>query len=155
MKPADIAAATPHPINISFDKRPPILLFIKFPIVPPRCTNGPYCPTDAPPLAEIKAEKVERKPVLRSNSEVGLWALKITSAGPWYHEMFNNLFTNIIAIAAKNRKTRGVALKQNPDNLNKHGLLINLKFEIFSTPSTNPTEQIETMLPVRVPKIIT
>ena len=62
---------------------------------------------------------------------------------------------NIIAIAAKDRKTRGVALKQNPDNLNKHGLLINLKFEIFSTPSTNPTEQIETMLPVRVPKIIT
>ena len=69
--------------------------------------------------------------------------------------MFNNLFTNIIAIAAKDRKTRGVALKQNPDNFNKHGLLISLKFEIFSTPSTKPTEQIETMLPVRVPKIIT
>ena len=72
LKPAEIAAATPHPINISFDKSPFILLLIKFPIVPPRCTKGPYWPTDAPPLAEMKAEKVERNPVFTSNSEVGL-----------------------------------------------------------------------------------
>ena len=155
LKPAEIAAATPHPINISFDKSPPIFLLIKFPIVPPRCTKGPYWPTDAPPLAEINAENVERSPVFTSNSEVGLWALKITSAGPWYLEMFSNLFTKIIVMAAKARKTSGIGLKQYPDNSNKQELLINLKFEIFFTPSTKPTEQIETMLPVRVPKIIT
>ena len=59
IKPAEIAAATPQPMKMSFDKSPGILLLIKFPIVPPRWTNGPYCPTDAPPLAEIKAEMLK------------------------------------------------------------------------------------------------
>ena len=72
LKPAEMAAATPQPMNTSFDNRPFILLLIKFPIVPPRCTKGPYWPTDAPPLAEIKAENVERNPVFMSNSVVGL-----------------------------------------------------------------------------------
>ena len=36
LKPAEIAAATPQPINISFDKSPSTFLLIKFPIVPPR-----------------------------------------------------------------------------------------------------------------------
>ena len=155
LKPAEMAAATPQPINISFDKSPLIFLLIKFPIVPPRCTKGPYWPTDAPPLAEIKAEKVDRKPVLTSNSVVGLCALKMTSAGPWYLEIFSNLFTKIIVIAAAIRKTSGVALKQRPDNSNKQELLFDRKNEIFSTPTTKPTEQIDTTLPVSVPKIIT
>ena len=96
LKPADIAAATPHPINISFDKSPPILLFIKFPIVPPKWTNGPYWPTDAPPLADTKAEKVDKKPVLVSSWLLGLWALKITSAGPWYLVISRTFFTRMI-----------------------------------------------------------
>ena len=111
LKPAEIAAATPQPMKMSFDKSPGIFLLRKFPIVPPKWTNGPYCPTDAPPLAEIKAENVERNPVFVSNSVVGLWALKITSAGPWYRDMLSNLFTIIIRAAAKNRKKNGVMLK--------------------------------------------
>ena len=69
-------------------------------------------PTDAPPLAEINAENVERNPVLASNSVDGLWALKITSAGPWYRDILSIFFTKIITMAAKNRKTNGVPLKQ-------------------------------------------
>ena len=60
-----------------------------------------------------------------------------------------------MATAAKVRKTSGVALKHLPENSIKHELLIDLKFEIFFTPSTKPIEQIDTMLPVSVPKIIT
>ena len=80
--------------------------------VAPKCTNGPYWPTDAPPLAEINAENVERNPVFTSNSVDGLWALKITSAGPWYRDILSDLLTRIIMMAAKNRKTNGVMLKQ-------------------------------------------
>ena len=42
LNPAEIAAATPHPINVSLDINPGIALFKMFPIVPPRCTKGPY-----------------------------------------------------------------------------------------------------------------
>ena len=112
LKPAEMAAATPQPMKISFDKRAGTCLFIKLPIVPPKCTNGPYWPTEAPPLAEINAENVERNPVFTSNSVDGLWALKITSAGPWYRDILSDLLTRIIMMAAKNRKTNGVMLKQ-------------------------------------------
>ena len=155
LKPAEIAAATPHPIKMSFDNSLGTFLFMRFPIVPPRCTNGPYCPTDAPPLAEMKAENVDKKPVLASSSLVGLCALKITSAGPWYREIFNILFTNNIVIAAKNKKAMGVKLKQKVDISSKHLLFNTLKSDIFFTPITKETETIETILPVRVPKIIT
>ena len=37
-------------------------------IVAPKWTNGPYCPTDAPPPAEIRAARVEPKPALMSSS---------------------------------------------------------------------------------------
>ena len=155
LKPAEIAAATPQPIKISFDNSPLIFLLIKFPIVPPRCTKGPYWPTDAPPPADIKAENVDRKPVLISNSVVGLCALNMTSAGPWYLDILSNFFNIIIVMAATVRKTSGVTLKQRPDNSIKQELLFDLKREIFSTPSTKPTEQIDTTQPVSVPKIIT
>ena len=57
LNPAEIAAATPHPMNVSFVSKSGNRLFIILPIVPPKCTRGPYCPTEAPPLAETKAEK--------------------------------------------------------------------------------------------------
>ena len=82
LNPADIAAATPHPIKISFESKPGSTLFKILPIVPPRWTKGPYCPTDAPPLADTNAAKVDKKPVFGSSCSEGLCALKITSAGP-------------------------------------------------------------------------
>ena len=35
LNPAEIAAATPHPIKTSFDNKPGILWLIKCPMVPP------------------------------------------------------------------------------------------------------------------------
>ena len=42
LNPAEIAAATPHPIRVSFVKTLEERRFIRLPIVPPRCTSGPY-----------------------------------------------------------------------------------------------------------------
>ena len=81
-------------------------------MVPPRCTKGPYCPTDAPPLADTKAEKVDKNPVLESRSCDGLCALSITSAGPWYLLIFSVLFTKIINKAEASKNSSGWTLKQ-------------------------------------------
>jgi hypothetical protein len=35
--------------------------------VPPKCTNGPYMPTEAPPPIEISEVNVDRKPFRTSN----------------------------------------------------------------------------------------
>ena len=58
-------------------------------------------------------------------------------------------------MAAKNRETSGVPLKQYSESLNKQELFSILKSEIFFTPRTKPTERIDTRDPVSVPKIIT
>ena len=65
------------------------------------------------------------------------------------------LLTRIIMMAAKNRKTNGVMLKQYSESLNKQELFSILKSEIFFTPRTKPMERIDTRDPVSVPKIIT
>ena len=62
LKPAEIAAATPQPINTSLLK----LSFAKklenmTPIVPPRCTIGPYWPREAPPARDMNDAKTEKK----------------------------------------------------------------------------------------------
>ena len=68
LKPAAMAPATPHPINTSVVRTPPVICLRKLPIVAPKCTSGPYCPTDAPPLAEMKAASVDPKPARTSSS---------------------------------------------------------------------------------------
>ena len=68
LKPAAIAPATPHPMNTSVVSTPPVICRRKLPIVAPKCTSGPYCPTDAPPLAEMKAASVDPKPARTSSS---------------------------------------------------------------------------------------
>ena len=68
LKTDDIAAATPAPIIISCG-----ILGINFLLlrnvaqVAPKCTNGPYIPTEAPPLIEKKQAIVERKPAFISS----------------------------------------------------------------------------------------
>ncbi len=42
LNPAEMAAATPHPMNVSFVKRLDERKLIRLPIVPPKCTSGPY-----------------------------------------------------------------------------------------------------------------
>ena len=68
LKPAEIAAATPHPMKISVEI--PLLenRFSALPITAPKCTSGPYWPTEAPPEALKKATSVEDKPDFISNS---------------------------------------------------------------------------------------
>ena len=68
LKPADIAAATPPPRIISVLIRSLRIALIHEPKVAPKCTNGPYCPTDAPPAAERNAARVLATPVLISSS---------------------------------------------------------------------------------------
>ena len=42
LKPAEMAAATPQPKNISWDIFDASKRFNQMPMVPPKCTNGPY-----------------------------------------------------------------------------------------------------------------
>ena len=68
LKTDEIAAATPAPIIMScgiFGKN--FLLLINAAQVAPKCTNGPYRPTEAPPLIEKKQAIVDRKPALISS----------------------------------------------------------------------------------------
>lgn len=155
LKPAEIAAATPHPISVSFVKSLVNFLFIKFPIVPPRCTSGPYCPTEAPPLAETKAEKVDENPVFASSSCDGLWALSMTSAGPWYLEIFKVFFTRIIKNAQIIKNINGWTLKHNPPKSKIQELYSFLQEETFFTPETNATDNTETIPPTITPIITT
>ena len=81
-KPDEIAPATPHPMNISA-----VIGVMNFslshePIVAPKCTIGPYCPTEAPPAAEKNAAKVLSKPALTFSSLSSRCAAYILSAGP-------------------------------------------------------------------------
>ena len=124
-------------------------------MVPPRCTKGPYCPTDAPPLADTKAEKVDKNPVLGSSSCDGLCALSITSAGPWYLSIFNVLLTKIIKAAQVIKNKRGWILKQIELYLIKQLSNWSLQSEIYLTPDTKPTDVTETTPPTKTPKIIT
>ena len=65
--PADIAAATPLPIIISWG-----IFGINFcrlineDTVAPKCTRGPYIPTEAPPLIDINEANVDPKPPFKS-----------------------------------------------------------------------------------------
>ena len=68
LKPAEIAAATPQPIIISIVMRSLRVAFSNAPKVAPKCTSGPYCPTDAPPAAEKNAASVLAMPTFTSNS---------------------------------------------------------------------------------------
>ena len=124
-------------------------------MVPPRCTKGPYCPTDAPPLADTKAEKVDKNPVLGSRSCDGLCALSITSAGPWYLSIFSVLFTKIINTAQANKNSSGWTLKQIFPKLNKQLPNWSRQLEMYLTPDTKPTDVIETTPPTSTPKIMT
>ena len=60
-------------------------------MTPPKCTKGPYCPTEAPPEIDIAEAKVDNKPA----SVFGLWegrcAAKILSAGPCHLFRLANL----------------------------------------------------------------
>ena len=100
-KPADMAAATPHPITTSV----PILIlknrFNAVLAVAPKCTNGPYWPTDALPDAEINAARVDANPVFVSNPSASWCAAYIESAGPFHFLIPNEYRTSKIKRAAK------------------------------------------------------
>ena len=64
--PAEIAAATPLPIIMSCGiLGMKLCLLINEDTVAPKCTKGPYMPTDAPPLIEINEARVDPKPPFR------------------------------------------------------------------------------------------
>ena len=62
LKPADIAAATPHAIKMSRSSSIRLNRTIISETVAPKCTSGPYWPTEAPPLALISAARVDPIP---------------------------------------------------------------------------------------------
>ena len=55
LNPAEIAAATPQAMSTSFEMFVFVSLEMRVERVAPKCTKGPYWPTDAPPPAEINA----------------------------------------------------------------------------------------------------
>ncbi len=103
LNPAEIAAATPPPKTISVEILSLKRDFIKAPRVAPKCTKGPYCPTDAPPAAEINATIVLDIPVFTSNSLSTRCAANIVSAGPCHDLIPSKFLTVVIKIAARLR----------------------------------------------------
>ena len=105
LNPAEIAAATPHPIKISG-----FILNLKYflmnrPIVEPKWTRGPYCPTDPPPLITINAARVDPKPFLVSDAAFSLCAAYIESAGPAQRVIFSHFLNPVIKSAASRSET--------------------------------------------------
>ena len=107
LKPAAIAPATPQPMNISVLSTPPVVCRKKLPIVAPKWTSGPYWPTDAPPLAEMKAASVDPKPDLTSSSLSLRCAAWMASAGPCHRLIPNTRRTTKMAATATSRLTIG------------------------------------------------
>ena len=66
----------------------------------PKCTTGPYCPTDAPALAEVKAARVDNMPTLIWKGSFGTWAERIVSAGPCHLAIPLSLFSAKMTPAA-------------------------------------------------------
>ena len=74
------------------------------PIVAPKCTKGPYCPTEPPAEIETMAEKEARKPDFIFNFYLLECADRITSGGPCQRlprPSFLNVPTNNPAITGK------------------------------------------------------
>ena len=71
----------------------------------PKCTSGPYCPTEPPPLVTISAAKVEPSPFFVSVEAFSLCAAYIESAGPPQSLMFSHFRTNVIKAAASRSET--------------------------------------------------
>ena len=73
--PAEIAAATPLPIIISCGILGiNVWRLMKEDTVAPKWTKGPYIPTEAPPLMEMKEANVDPKPPFRSKMPALWWA---------------------------------------------------------------------------------
>ena len=102
LKPADIAAATPHPIKMPGGNLFEVKFSKKVATVAPKWTSGPYWPTEAPPLAEINAVSVEPNPLLISIELLDLWAARIASGGPC-HRVILKIFLIIIIRKAANK----------------------------------------------------
>ena len=88
-----------QPCNLCLYERVPYFLAILILLVnfskyeakvAPKWTNGPYWPTEAPPLAEINAVKVEPIPFLISIEFLDWCEAKIESGGPWNLSILNN-----------------------------------------------------------------
>ena len=74
-------------------------------MVDPKCTRGPYCPTEPPPLVTISAASVEPSPFFVSVDTFALCAAYIESAGPAQSLIFIHLRNNVIKVAASRSET--------------------------------------------------
>ena len=80
--PADIAAAAPQATYTSGFSFVGSTVRMSAPTEEPKWSTGPYCPTDAPPLAEINAAVVDKNPSLTGKGVEARCVLSIVSAGP-------------------------------------------------------------------------
>ena len=146
LKPADIAAATPQPINIPGGSLFDVKLSKNVATVAPKCTRGPYWPTEAPPLAEINAVKVDPNPFFTS-IELFIWCeAKIASGGPCQRSILKIFLIIIINMAANKREIIGA----NEDERMSDDKLF-LKSVINDTPFTNKFETMPRVHPTLSP----
>ncbi len=146
LNPAEIAAATPHPIKIPGGSLLEVKFSKKVATVAPKWTSGPYWPTEAPPLADINAAKVDPKPFLTSK-ELFVWcAAKIESGGPCQRSILKSFLIKTIKIAAIKREIIG-ANEDEKRSDDKWFLILVTK----DTPLTNKLETIPNVQPTLKP----
>ena len=154
LKPAAMAPATPQPMNISVLSTPPVVCRKKLPIVAPKWTSGPYWPTDAPPLAEMKAASVDPKPDLISSSLSLRCAAWMASAGPCHRLIPNTRRTTKMAATATSRLTIGAKDIGRSPTRSRSNNCPSRRDDSALTPRTNPLDTIAITRPKPSPVIV-
>ena len=81
-------------------------------MVPPKCTKGPYIPTEAPPLIEIKEARVDPNPPFKSSVPALLCAAKIVSAGPNHLGNFKKYINKATKIELGIHISKGIKFRE-------------------------------------------
>ena len=146
LKPAEIAAATPQPINIPGGNLFDVKFSKNVATVAPKCTKGPYWPTEAPPLAETNAVSVDPNPRLTSIELLDWCAAKIASGGPCHLVILKTFLIKIIIIAA----TKSDIIGENDNTMESENKVFR-KFVAAATPFTKRLETIPSVHPTLKP----
>lgn len=124
-------------------------------MVPPKCTKGPYIPTEAPPLIEIKEARVDPNPPFKSSVPALLCAAKIVSAGPNHLGSFKKYINRATKIELGIHINSGIIFKdiEPISKVRIKSLFLKMNAKRFCATIINNCATPETIKPTRAAKI--
>ena len=141
-----MAAAAPHAMPIlPIDCSAPVRRRVHEPMREPRCTSGPYWPTDAPAPRERHAAIADTTPLRTGMSASAVCAARMASGGPWNWRSWSSNRSRptsrpaIVGVAIASKVSRRLL-----------GAKSRASFRA-STASTKPTATTATMPPITRP----